>query len=414
MEDWEVIVIGGGAAGLMAASRTAQRGRRTLLLEKKKRPGAKILMSGGSRCNLTHALDARGFVIAFGAQGPFLHSALAALGPDRLVDLIEAEGVATKIELGGKIFPVSDRAADVLAALLARLQRSGCNLAADESVQSITPYSGGLRVVTSKRTLRADSVILATGGQSYPSSGSTGDGYRWATELGHTVIPPRPALVPIKSDAPWALGLQGITVADVIVRVLDRHDEAAEPECLVQRRGSLLFTHFGVTGPAALDVSRAVSGHPRPRRLVLRCDLLPDRKTEALEANFQERCREAGKRLAMSVIARYVPQRLAEEAVRQAEFDPLRRAAEVSRGERQRLVARLKQFEIPVRGTLGFNKAEVTAGGVALDEIDSHTMESRLVPGLFLAGEVLDLDGPIGGYNFQAAFSTGWLAGECV
>jgi len=412
MEDWEVIVIGGGAAGLMAASRAAQRGRRTLLLEKKRRPGTKILMSGGSRCNLTHALDVRGFVETFGTQGPFLHSALAALGPEQLVDLIEAEGVATKVEPTGKVFPVSDRADDVLAALLTRLRQSGCVLASDEPVQSISPYSASLRVVTSKQTLRAESVILTTGGQSYPSSGSTGDGFRWAAELGHTIVPLRPALVPITSHAPWVLGLQGITMSDVCVRVLEPSDEAARPVCLAQQRGSLLFAHFGVTGPAVLDVSRAVSGHAQPRRLVLRCDLLPDRKVDALDAEFQEECRGAGRRLALGLVARYVPQRLAETVAARADFDPERRAAEVSRNERQQLVTWLKQFDIPISGTLGFNKAEVTAGGVALDEIDSHTMESRLVPGLFFAGEILDIDGPIGGYNFQAAFSTGWLAGE--
>ena len=414
MEDWEVIVIGGGAAGLMAASRAAQRGRRTLLLEKKKRPGAKILMSGGSRCNLTHALDARGFVEAFAAHGPFLHSALAALGPEQLVDLIEAEGVATKVEPSGKIFPVSDRADDVLRALLARLGRSGCTLATDEPVQSITPYSGGLRIVTSKRTLPAEAVILTTGGQSYPSSGSTGDGYRWAAELGHSIVPPRPALVPITTHAPWVLGLQGITLSDVCVQVIELGDGAAQPALLAQRRSSLLFTHFGVSGPAVLDVSRAVSGHAQPQRLVLRCDLLPDRKAEALAAEFQDACRGAGGRLALGILGRYVPQRLAETIAAQAGLDRERRAAEVTRNERQRLVAWLKQFDIPVSGTLGFNKAEVTAGGVALDEIDSHTMESRLVTGVFFAGEILDIDGPIGGYNFQAAFSTGWLAGESV
>ncbi len=351
------------------------------------------------------------FVEAFGAQGPFLHSALAALGPDQLVDLIEAEGVATKVEPSGKIFPVSDRAADVLAALLARLRRSGCTLATEEPAQSITPYSGGLRVVTSRRTLRAEAVILTTGGQSYTSSGSTGDGYRWAAELGHAIVPPRPALVPITSHAPWILGLQGITLPDACVRVFEPGDDTARPVCLAQRRGPLLFAHFGVTGPAVLDVSRAVSGHAQPRRLVLRCDLLPDRPAKALEAEFQEICRGAGRRLVPGILARYLPQRLTETVVARAGLDPERRAAEVSRSERQRLVAGLKQFDIPVSGTLGFNKAEVTAGGVALDEIDSHTMESRLAPGVFFAGEVLDLDGPIGGYNFQAAFSSGWLAG---
>ena len=406
MDDWDVIVIGGGAAGLMAASRAAERGRRTLLVEKKRRPGAKILMSGGSRCNLTHALNARGFVEAFAEQGPFLHSALAALGPQRLVDMIEAEGVKTKIEPTGKIFPVSDRADDVLAALLAILGRSGCTLACDEPVQSIAPHAAGLRVVTSRRTLLAESVIVTTGGKSFPSSGSTGDGYAWAAELGHTIVPPRPALVPITSAAACIRELQGITLPDVLVRVME------DAEYLAQRRSSLLFAHFGVTGPAAMDVSRAISGHPQPRRLMLRCDLLPDRKAEALEVEIQEECQGAGRRLVAGIISRYVPQRLAETIAAQARIDPQRRAAELSRAERQRLVGWLKQFEIPVSGTLGFNKAEVTAGGVALDEVDSHTMESRLAPGLFFAGEVLDIDGPIGGYNFQAAFSTGWLAGE--
>ncbi len=196
------------------------------------------------------------------------------------------------------------------------------------------------------------------------------------------------------------------------MRVLEPSDEAARPICLAQRRSSLLFAHFGVTGPAALDVSRAISGHEQPSRLVLRCDLLPDSKANALEAELQVACCEAGGRLAPSIVARYVPQRLAETIAAQAGLDPQRRAGEVSRGQRQRLVSWLKQFDIPISGTLGFNKAEVTAGGVALDEVDSHTMESRLVPGVFFAGEVLDIDGPIGGYNFQAAFSTGWLAGE--
>jgi predicted Rossmann fold flavoprotein len=406
MDEWDVIVIGAGAAGLMAASRAAERGRRTLLVEKKQRPGAKILMSGGSRCNITHAVDARGIIEAYAGQGPFLHSALAAFGPERLIDLIEAEGVKTKVEPTGKIFPVSDRAGDVLAALMAILRRSGCELACDEPVHTIAPHADGLLAVTAKRTLRAESVVITTGGKSFPSSGSTGDGYAWATDLGHTIVPPRPALVPITSPAPWVRELQGITLPDVRVQVMEGDC------CLAERRGSMLFAHFGVSGPAALDVSRAVSGHRQPSCLLLRCDLMPDCKAESLEVEFQEDCQSAGGRPAAGVIARYVPQRLAETIAAQASVGRDRRAAEVSRQERQRLLAGLKQFGIPISGTLGFNKAEVTAGGVALDEVDSRTMESRLAPGLLFAGEILDLDGPIGGFNFQAAFSTGWLAGE--
>lgn len=423
MDDWDVIVIGAGAAGLLAASRAAQRGRRTLLLEKKRRPGAKILMSGGSRCNLTHATDARGIVQAFAEQGPFLHSALAALSPQRLVDLIEAEGAKTKVEPTGKVFPVSDRAGDVLAALLAILHRSGCTLACDEPVQSLTSHAGGMRVATSKRTLTAESVIVTTGGKSFPSSGSTGDGYAWAAELGHTIVAPRPALVPITSSAAWLRDVQGITLEDVTVRVVElarSGEPSAQPSagrrgvlgCIAQRRGALLFAHFGVSGPVALDVSRAVSGHARPSQLVLQCDLLPEIKSEPLKAEINGLCRQSGAQLAASLVAKYVPQRLADTLAVRAGIGRDRRTAEISRQEQQRLAAALKQFAIPVSGTLGFNKAEVTAGGAALSEVDSHTMESRLVPGLYFAGEILDIDGPIGGYNFQAAFSTGWLAGE--
>ena len=412
MDDWDVIVIGAGAAGLMAASRAAQRGRRTLLLERKKRPGAKILMSGGARCNITHAVDARGIVEAYGEQGQFLHSALAAQ-PSATCRLNRGRGRRNEDQPTGKIFPVSDRAGDVLAALMAILRRSGCTLAFDEPVLSIAPHASELRVVTAKRTLMAESLIVTTGGKSFPSSGSTGDGYAWAADLGHAIVPTRPALVPITSPASWVRDLQGITLADIRVAVVEVNNVAdSAPECLMERRGSLLFTHFGVSGPAVLDVSRAISGHPLAHRLSLRCDLLPGSNTQLLEAEIQEQCQQAGGRLAAAVVARLVPQRLAEMIMVQSGIGRDRRAAEISRTERQNLVAGLKNFKVPVSGTLGFNKAEVTAGGVALGEVDSRTMESRMTPGLFLAGEILDLDGPIGGYNFQAAFSTGWLAGE--
>ena len=404
--------MGGGAAGLVAACRAAERGRKTLLLEKGRQPGCKILLSGGTRCNLTHATDRRGIAEAFGKQGRFLHSALAALGPEAVVDLFEAEGVATQVEAGGKIFPRSGRAADVRAALLARLGRTSCTLALDEPVAEIARQGSGFLVTTAQRTLECQSVVLATGGRSYPASGSSGDGYRWAAALGHTIVTPRPALVPITTHAAGVLALQGITVADVRVSVLERLGDGRRPECLAEQRGSLLFAHFGLSGPAVLDVSRAVSGHAQPNSLLLRCDLLPEMSQELLASVLQEQCRVAGKRLAAGILADRLPQRLAAAIADLAGLAPNRRAAELSRSERQNLARTVKQFDIPIAGTMGFRKAEVTAGGIALGEVDSHTMQSRFVPGLFFAGEVLDVDGPIGGYNFQAAFSTGWLAGE--
>lgn len=417
--DWDVVVVGAGAAGLMAACHAAQRGRKTLLLEKNRRPGAKILMSGGTRCNLTHATDARGIIQAFGPPGRFLHSALSVLGPQQLIDLLEAEGVPTKVEPEtGKVFPASDKALDVLAALVARLKRSGCVLACEEPLEDLRRAEPGFRLQTLKRTCTADRVVLTPGGKSYPGAGTTGDGYRWAAALGHTILTPRPALVPLRSDAQWVLLLKGLTVPDVLVKIVQ--ECAASPagekqdRVLACRRGSLLFTHFGLSGPAVLDVSRVVSAHPRPVSLRVVCDFLPDIEADQLHARFFTHRGESGKRQVVRVLAQALPHRLAQALAQQAGLAPGRRVAELEKSERARLLQAVKHLAIPITGTLGFKKAEVTAGGVALDEVDSRTMESRLVPGLFMAGELLDLDGPIGGYNFQAAFSTGCLAGESV
>jgi predicted Rossmann fold flavoprotein len=403
---WDVVVIGAGAAGLMAAIRAADCGRRALLLEKNRRPGVKILMSGGTRCNITHATDNRGIVEAFGPPGRFLHSALAAFGVDDTVAFFEAEGVSTKVEDTGKIFPVSNRAADVLEALLLRLRRSGAVLALGEPVTDLRATEAGLSLSTPQRVVTGARVILTTGGRSYPGSGTTGDGYGFAAQFGHTIVTPRPALVPVTVAAPWVAGLRGITIPDAAVRVLDGD------RVLAARRGSLLFAHFGLSGPVVLDVSRAVSSHPRPETLVLELDLLPSVKEPALDERLRTESLASGKKQLPGVLPEELPRRLGETLVTLAGMPAERRAAALGRQDRARLVQAIKRLRLPVTGTLGFGRAEVTAGGVALEEVDSRSLRSKRVPGLFIAGEVLDLDGPIGGYNFQAAWSTGWLAGD--
>lgn len=424
MPDWQVVVVGAGAAGLMAAARAARRGRQTLLLEKNRKPGVKILMSGGTRCNLTHATDARGIVEAYGPSGRFLHSALAALGPQEVVAMLEAEGVPTKVEETGKVFPKSNKAADVLAALIRAMRGSGAELALEEPLEDLRIEAGGFRLVTRRRELTAGRVVLTSGGKSYPGCGTTGDGYRWAAALGHTIVRPRPALVPIRSDAAWLPELKGITIPDVLVRVAETDDTSANRQggprrspltrgdVLAQRRGSFLFTHFGVSGPVALDVSRAITGHDQPRKLDLVCDFLPEVDEESLAEQLAREAQSTGKRRLGTILAQWTVGRLAEVFLQRAAFAADRRAADLSKAERLRLVGSMKRLAIPVAGTLGFEKAEVTAGGVALDEVDSRTVQSKRVANLYFAGELLDLDGPIGGYNFQAAFSTGWLAGE--
>ncbi|QDU54950.1 BaiN/RdsA family NAD(P)/FAD-dependent oxidoreductase [Aeoliella mucimassa] len=404
----DVVIVGAGAAGLMAAARAANRGRRVVLLEKNNKPGAKILMSGGTRCNLTHATDRRTLADAFPReQARFLRSPLAALGPEELVEYFHAAGLSTKVAETGKVFPTSDRALDVQLTLLKLLKESGAQLALGEAVSTIERTDQHFTVATSKRTLQTPQVILATGGQSYPGCGTTGDGYVWAKHLGHSIVPPRPALVPLKTSEDWLHELSGLTMPDVTVSAF----ETNQPKPLARDRGSLLFTHFGLSGPAAMNVSRAITATPKNHLPRVELDLLPDVTEEQL---VQELKQLSGKRVVRGYLAERLPTRLADALLQVAQVPLDRQAAEFGKKERAAIVRSIKHLSLATHGTLGFVKAEVTAGGVALDEVDSRDMQSKCCEGLYLIGEVLDIDGPIGGYNFQAAFSTGWLAGERV
>lgn len=407
---YDVVVIGAGAAGLVAAYEAATRGRKTLLLEKNRRPGVKILMSGGTRCNLTHATDKWGIVKAYGSQGNFLHSALAALSPTDLVRLVEDEGVPTKVEDTGKIFPVSNRATDIVQALLSRFQRTTAELVLEEPLEHIERLTDpcAFRLKTNQREIMSAAVIITVGGQSYPGSGTRGDGYAWAAALGHTIVPPRPALVPLTTDAAWVRGLSGITIPDVELRLFT----ADSKKPLDSRRGSLLFAHFGLSGPVVLDISRSYTALGPETSAALRCDFLPDIPAERIEEQIRQSAAADGKRSVATFLAERLPHRLAESLFSIAGIQPETRLGEFPKAARAAFVRAIKSAIIPITGTRGFAKAEVTAGGVSLSEVDSRTMESKLVPGLYFAGEVLDLDGPIGGYNFQAAFSTGVLAGQ--
>ncbi len=421
----------------MAAVRAAERGRATLLLEKNRGPGAKILISGGGRCNLTHACDERGIAEAFGPAGRFLRSPLAALGPAKLREWFHAEGVPTRVEPDGKVFPATGRAADVLDALLRRLAGSGALLVLGEPATGIERAAEGLTVTTARRTRHAEAVVVATGGMSYRGCGTTGDGYRWLTALGHTIHPPRPALVPLKTSDEWVRRLAGIALPDVLVRILDpeamtvhgrrsrsHRDPTPMPRkrgpgglpagVLAQRRGAILFTHFGLSGPAVMDVSRAVTMHPAPDALRLAVDFLPDVRADHLDSLLRSAAVSDGRKLVAGLLPRPLPRRVSESLVERAGVARSRRAAEWSKAERAALVGWIKRAEIHLQGNCGFEQAEVTAGGVALDEVDARTMQSKVVPGLYLTGEILDLDGLIGGFNLQAAFSTGWQAGSCV
>ena len=429
---YDVAILGAGAAGLVAAIRAAERGKRVVVLEKNRRPGVKILMSGGTRCNLTNArglrnlrlvtgpIDpvynpneargARSIQQAFGENGKFLGPSLKALSVEDTVSLFEAEGVTTKVEVNGKIFTASDRASDVLDALLNRLSRTSAELRIRSPLVELKPLADepGFEVTTSDSTFKASRVILAVGGQSYPGCGTSGDGYRVARRFGHSIIEPRPALVPITVEPQWVRTLSGMAVQDAVASI----HEGGGPS-LLERREAILFAHFGLSGPAILDVSRAVARHARSETLNLQIDWMPETRAESLEQTLQAQAR-TGKRAVVGLLPDCLPRRLAEFVMAESGVPTDRFGPDLSRDERRRLVTGIKGLKLPVTGTLGFSKAEVTSGGVRLDEVDPSTLESRLQPGLHFAGEVLDLDGLIGGYNFQAAWSTGWLAGSSV
>jgi predicted Rossmann fold flavoprotein len=399
----EVAVIGAGAAGLMAAIQAAQRGRRTVLLEKNRHPGLKILISGGGRCNLTTTRTGADLEAQYGlARGRFLRHALRSFPPTALREFVEAAGVPLQEEDLEKIFPVSQKARDIVDALLRLVQRSGATLRTGCAVRGIAASGTGFALDTDLGPIRADSVVLATGGLSYRKTGATGDGYAWCRAMGHTITATWPALAPLLLDAPWVTSLQGIVLQGVDLAVLDPSGRER-----LRRRRPILFTHRGLSGPAPMDLAGDVE--ELQGKAQLEFDFVPELTREALDAHFVQEAKVRGARQVATALPMHLQERVRDTLVALAGAEGT--LAGLSKVARRRLVETLKALRVPVRKSLGFEHAEVTRGGVALDEIDARTMQSRKQPGLYLCGELLDVDGPIGGFNFQAAFATARLAG---
>jgi predicted Rossmann fold flavoprotein len=422
---WDLVVVGAGAAGMLAAIRAGRLGCRTLLLEKNRKPGVKILMSGGTRCNLTHATDAGGIIEAFGRQGRFLRTSLIDFDPERVIQFFHDAGVTTKVESTGKVFPTSDRALDVQQALWREVHGAGVHAVLDAAVERVDRVEGMWRLASTQGLWHGRRLVVTTGGCSYAGCGTRGDGYAWMSELGHTIVSPHPALVPLTSPSAWIAPLSGVTLEDTLVRVIETERipttrDVAERlavcrrQSLAERRGSLLFTHFGLSGPAAMDVSREFTAcaDPMSRRLI--CDLLPMMSAQEFHAQLQIAAADQATRSIARWLGQWLPARLAEVLVTLSGIPAQQRLAELTKVQRRELLQQTKSLEIAINGSRGFAKAEVTAGGVSLLEVDPRTMASKVAPDLFIAGELLDVDGPIGGYNFQAAFSTGWSAASAA
>lgn len=404
-----VLVIGCGAAGLLAGIAAAQSGAQTVILEKMRRPGKKILITGKGRCNITNNCDLQEIIKNIPGNGRFLNSALRRFTNQDIVQLLEDNGLPTKVERGGRVFPVSDKAADVVDTLVKIYKNYGGRLFTDCKVKSITAEFGKITgVVTADgQKFAADAVILAAGGASYPGTGSDGSGVKLAKALGHTIVPLAPSLVPLESDSPYIAGLQGLSLRNIEGTVY------ADGKKIGSEFGEMLFTHFGVSGPIILSLSKCVAeAFARGAQDVeLAIDLKPALDKDKLDARLQRDFTQYSRKQMPNGMKDLLPQRLIAPVLDQAFIDEEKFVNQLSRAERRRLVDVLKAFTVPITGTRPIAEAIVTAGGVSLKEIDPKTMESKLIKGLFFAGEVMDIDGYTGGYNLQAAFSTGYAAG---
>lgn len=404
-----VLVIGGGAAGLLAGIAAAQSGAQTVILEKMRRPGKKILITGKGRCNITNNCDLQEIIKNIPGNGRFLNSALRRFTNQDIVQLLEDNGLPTKVERGGRVFPVSDKAADVVDTLVKIYKNYGGRLLTDCKVKSITAEFGKITgaVTADGQKFAAGAVILAAGGSSYPGTGSDGSGVKLAKALGHTIVPLAPSLVPLESDSPYIGGLQGLSLRNIEGTVY------ADGKKIGSEFGEMLFTHFGVSGPIILSLSKCVAeAFARGAQEVeLAIDLKPALDKEKLDARLQRDFTQYSRKQMPNGMKDLLPQRLIAPVLDQAFIDEEKFVNQLSRAERRRLVDVLKAFTVSITGTRPIAEAIVTAGGVSLKEIDPKTMESKLIKGLFFAGEVMDIDGYTGGYNLQAAFSTGYAAG---
>jgi len=402
---WDVIVCGAGASGLMAAGRAAERGLRVLLLEKTSRAASKILVSGNGRCNITNAAAMDDFIGAFGKNGRFLHSAFHRFFRDDLLALLRRFGVRTKVEEDGRIFPVSDKAQEIARALQSYASKSNVHTQYLNPICGIILEDGRVAgVKTFGGIYRARNVVMACGGKSYPALGTTGDGYEILRRLGHDVVPLYPALASLLSDGTRCRTLEGLALRDIVIRA----HKASE-------RGDAVFTAGGVSGPAALNLSRAVFDKTGAVCVAEICiDLFPDETVEGIERFLNGLMAKSPRRKIANLLKEMAPGRMVLDVLSAIGISPDAHAANLNKQTFSALARRLKNHRFPLQGTGGFREAMTTGGGTALKEVDSRTMRSKLIGGLYITGELLDIAGATGGFNLQAACSTGWVAGDSV
>lgn len=407
----KVLIIGGGAAGMMAAVFAAKNGNKVEIFEKNEKLGKKLFITGKGRCNITNAAELEDFFPAVTSNPKFLYSAFYSFTNEQVISFFEELGVRTKVERGGRVFPVSDHSSDVIQALKKEMERLEVkiNLNAEVKELRIEKRPSGETVtgilLASGKKISGDAVIVATGGISYPSTGSTGDGYRFARKCGHKVSELSPSLVPMEVKEWYAGELMGLSLRNIEIRITDGKKK------LYQEFGEMLFTHYGVTGPVILSASSIVGKKLKDKELTLHIDLKPALTEEQLDKRVLREFEANHNRQFKNAVDSLFPSKLRPVIVELSGISEEKKVHEITKEERLRFVRLIKDFTMTLTGLRGYNEAIITKGGVSVKEIDPGTMESKLVKGLYFAGEVLDLDAVTGGYNLQIAWSTGYLAG---
>ena len=411
----KVVVIGGGPAGMLASISAAKSGNSVTLLEKNNILGKKILITGKGRCNITSSLDISDFINNIPGNGRFLYSAFENFTNEDIIDLLKSEGVKVKEERGNRIFPVSDKAEDVRVALERVVKKSGVQVKLNSKVDKIEVEENKVkRVVCDNEKYDADKVILATGGRSYPLTGSNGEGYEIAEKVGHTIKPVRGSLVPLLADKEVCSRMQGLSLRNVGITMFDLEKDKK----IYSDFGEMLFTHFGVSGPTILSGSahllryKDVDKKIADKKVVLKIDLKPALSMEQLDARILRDFTEVKNKQFKNSLDKLLPKKMIDVVIDKSKINPDKHVNEITREERLNLVKLLKNFEVRIDGFRPVDEAIVTAGGINVKEINPKTMESKIISGLYFAGEIIDVDAYTGGFNLQIAYSTGFTAGQ--
>ena len=410
-----VIVIGGGAAGMMAAIMSARNGNKVIILEKMRSLGRKLSITGKGRCNITNATDMDNFIKNVPGNGRFLYSAFSQFTNQDTIDFFNEIGVKTKVERGDRVFPVSDSAMEVIDRLKKELDKRKVKIIVNSRVEKILVEDGKVvGVKTADNTYSCDKVILATGGKSYPTTGSTGDGYKMAEMLGHTVVKPKASLVPIELYEKDIVDLQGLSLKNVSIKIKDGQ------KLVYEDFGEMLFTHFGVSGPIILSSSahllrvKNVDEKLKNKEITLEIDLKPALTAEKLETRIQRDFEKYTRKQYKNSLNDLLPGKMINYIIKKSNIPEEKQTDQITKEERRKLAEILKKLEFKIKGFRTIDEAIITAGGINIKEINSSTMESKLVNGLFFAGEIIDVDAYTGGFNLQIAFSTAYLAAKNV